>query len=32
MIGLGLFLSGIWVGMFLGYLTTKDFYKKNVDK
>jgi hypothetical protein len=24
-------LIGIWVGMALGYLITKDFYKKNVD-
>jgi hypothetical protein len=24
-------LVGIWVGMGLGYLITKDFYKKNVD-
>jgi len=27
--GLELLLIGIWVGMGLGYLITKDFYKKN---
>jgi hypothetical protein len=26
---LELLLIGIWVGMGLGYLITKDFYKKN---
>jgi hypothetical protein len=26
--GLELLLIGIWVGMGLGYLITKDFYKK----
>ena len=24
-------LVGIWIGMGLSYLITKDFYKKNVD-
>lgn len=27
MIGLGLFLSGIWIGFLLSYIITKDLYK-----
>ena len=27
MIGLGLFLSGIWVGFLMSYIITKDLYE-----
>jgi hypothetical protein len=27
MIGLALFLSGVWIGIFMSYIITKDLYK-----